>query len=95
MGFSRVEQKLESRNSLENKGFLIERAAGYAHFKFTRLPDCLIFEHKKSDTLFVMRLYRANEAVGEADLISVRHQLDYRGFVERDDFEQALLAVKA
>jgi hypothetical protein len=63
-------------------------------FEFTPLRDRLLFEHKGSDTLLVLRRYRANEAVGEADLISVRHQLDYRGFVERDAFDQALRTVK-
>jgi hypothetical protein len=59
-------------------------------FEFFRLRDRLLFEHKDSDTLFVFRRYRANEAVGEADLISVRHQLHYRGFMERDDFDEAV-----
>jgi hypothetical protein len=71
--------------------YLLERLG----FEFARLSDRLVFEHKESDTLIVLRLYRANEAVGEADFVSVRATLDYRGFLERDAFEQALLAVKA
>ena len=37
-------------------------------FEFTKLSDRMVFEHKESDTLVVMRLYRANDPVGEADL---------------------------
>jgi hypothetical protein len=64
-------------------------------FKFTRLRQGMVFEHKKSDTFLVLRSYRANDSVGEADLISVRHQLDYRGFIDRDAFQEELLTVKA
>jgi hypothetical protein len=63
-------------------------------FEFTRLPKYLMFEHKKSNTLIMLRLYRANEALGEADFKSIRGTLDYGGFIESDDFEPALLAVK-
>jgi hypothetical protein len=63
-------------------------------FESTRLRDRLLFEHEASDTLLVLRRYRANEAIGEADLISVRHMLDQRGFVERNAFEEAVRAVK-
>jgi len=64
-------------------------------FHYTRQSDCEVFEHKGSDTLFVMRIYRANEQVNPKDLTVVQTTLDYRGFLERDAFEQALLAVKA
>lgn len=64
-------------------------------FKYVRQDDCEVFEHKASDTLFLMRLYRANELVSAKDLAVVRTSLDYRGFVGRDAFEEALLAVKA
>jgi hypothetical protein len=64
-------------------------------FKYTRLEKCELFEHKKSNTIILMRFYRANEALGEADFKSVRGTLDYGGFIEHDEFEQALLAVKA
>jgi hypothetical protein len=63
-------------------------------FEFARQRDFLVFEHKESGAFLVLRRYRANDAIGEADLILVRQQLDYRGFLERDAFDQALRTVQ-
>lgn len=64
-------------------------------FTYKRQSDCVIFQHAASNTIEILRLYRANELVSPRDLAVVRGTLDYRGFIERDEFEQALLAVKA
>ena len=64
-------------------------------FQYTRQSDCVVFQHGASDTVQFLRLYRANEFVNPTDLARVQITLDYRGFVDRDEFEQALLAVKA
>jgi hypothetical protein len=64
-------------------------------FKYTRKPHCVMFEHAASDTVQLLRLYRANETVRPTDLAVVQTTLPYRGFVARDAFEQALRAVKA
>jgi hypothetical protein len=48
------------------------------------------FEHEPSDTLLVFRAHRLNEKIDAMNLASVRFMLDARGFIERDDFDDAL-----
>ena len=64
-------------------------------FQFRRGPNCVLFEHAPSDSVVVLRVYRANEGVNPADLAVARTLLDQRGVVEREAFDNALLTVKA
>jgi hypothetical protein len=55
----------------------------------------IIFEHRPSDTLFIFRPYDANEKVHWPDVISVRKQLDERGLLAADSFDQILRKTSA
>jgi hypothetical protein len=55
----------------------------------------IIFEHRPSDTLFIFRRYEANEQVYWPDVLSVRKQLDERGLVAADSFDQLLRKTSA
>ena len=55
----------------------------------------LIFEHAASGTVLVFRPYRSQEKVSLPDLVSVRAQLDERGVLAADAFENLLRKVSA
>lgn len=59
-------------------------------FAFRQQPDRMVFEHTPSDTLIVLRKYRANEAVQATNLAVVSTMLDHRGLMEAGQFEKAL-----
>jgi hypothetical protein len=48
------------------------------------------FYHADSDTLFAFRLYRAQDKVSFADLVSVRKQLAWRGLLSEEAFDTSL-----
>jgi len=51
----------------------------------------IVFEHAPSDTIFIFRRYADNEKVNWADVATVRKQLDYRGLLPADSFDNLLL----
>jgi hypothetical protein len=53
------------------------------------------FYHADSDTVFAFHLYRPQERVSGMDLEGVRKQLDWRGLLSEDAFENALRKVSA
>jgi predicted RNA binding protein YcfA (HicA-like mRNA interferase family) len=53
----------------------------------------VLFEHKASDTLLMFRPHRRNELVDAMTLSIVQKTLDARGFLESDEFEDALRQV--
>ena len=52
--------------------------------------SAIIFEHVPSDTIFVFRQYVSDEKVNWPDYLSVRNQLDERGLLPADSFDQVL-----
>ena len=55
----------------------------------------VLFEHKASETLLPFRAHRLSERVDPVTLAIVRSVLDGRGFLDRDDFDNALQKVIA
>jgi len=53
------------------------------------------FFHAKSDTLFVFRMYRPQDKVSLADLVSVRNQLAWRGLLSEEAFDASLRKASA
>jgi hypothetical protein len=53
------------------------------------------FYHPGSDTLFTFRMYRAQDKVSLADLVTVRKQLDWRGLLSEDAFDASLSRASA
>lgn len=49
-----------------------------------------VFEHEASDTIFIFRQYKSNEKIHYGDLFSVRKQLDERGLLPAESFDQLL-----
>jgi hypothetical protein len=48
------------------------------------------FEHDPSETVFLFRPYRPGDPVYEHDLLLVRSQLDWRGLMPADQFDDSL-----
>jgi hypothetical protein len=63
---------------------LLER--GFRQVEFS--DRAVGFQHDESDTLIVLPLYRANQVVLPHHLLSVRVQLDGRGLMEGDEFDE-------
>ena len=59
-------------------------------FSPTMQPIHIVFEHPASDTLLVLRRYRADELVTPANLTAVRKLLDERGLLPADEFDSRL-----
>ncbi len=73
------------RTLLSNLGF-IER----------QIDDkSLGFYHADSDTIFLFRTYKPQDNVSMLDLAGVRSQLDWRGLLNADAFDAALLKASA
>lgn len=53
-------------------------------------PKCLVFEHPKSQARLLMPSNRDEEPAQEADIISIRTHLMYRGHLNQTEFEQFL-----
>jgi hypothetical protein len=53
------------------------------------------FYHAASDTVFPFRMYRPQDKVSMADLVTVRKQLDWRGLLREEAFEAALRKASA
>jgi hypothetical protein len=53
------------------------------------------FYHAESDTLFAFRMYRPQDKVSRADLVSVRKQLAWRGLLSEEAFDASLGKVSA
>lgn len=60
-------------------------------FTFVEKPKWLAFQHPASDTLIVLRKYRANEIVSPKDLAVTGTMLDQRGLMATRAFEKALV----
>jgi hypothetical protein len=55
----------------------------------------VLFAHKPSGVLLTFRPHRLNERVEPMTLSIVREKLDLNGFLERDEFENALREASA
>ena len=53
-------------------------------------PKCLVFEHPQSKACLLMPSNRDEEPAREADIISIRTHLMYRGHLNQAEFEQFL-----
>jgi hypothetical protein len=53
------------------------------------------FYHAGSDTLFAFRMYRPQDKVSLADLVSVRKQLAWRGLLSEEAFDASLCKASA
>jgi hypothetical protein len=53
------------------------------------------FYHAESDTLFAFRMYRPQDKVSLADLMSVRKQLAWRGLLSEEAFDASLCKASA
>jgi hypothetical protein len=53
------------------------------------------FYHADSDTLFAFRMYRPQDKVSLADLVSVRKQLAWRGLLSEEAFDASLCKASA
>jgi hypothetical protein len=53
------------------------------------------FYHAASDTLFAFRLYRPQDKVSLADLVSVRKQLAWRGLLSEEAFDASVCKASA
>lgn len=53
------------------------------------------FYHAASDTLFAFRLYRPQDKVSLADLVSVRQQLAWRGLLSEEGFDASVCKASA
>lgn len=51
---------------------------------------CLGFYHAESDTFFPFRMYRSQDKVSFADLVTVRKQLDWNGLLSEEAFDACL-----
>jgi hypothetical protein len=51
--------------------------------------------HADSDTVFPFRMYRSQDKVSMADLVTVRKQLDWRGLLREEAFDAALRKASA
>ncbi len=51
-------------------------------------PNCLVYEHAESRTRVLMPSNKDEEAAREADVISIRTHLMYRGHVDQAGFER-------
>ena len=54
-----------------------------------------VFEHRESETVFLFRNYKFTENISLADLFSVRKQLDERGILPANSFDQMLVKTPA
>jgi len=53
------------------------------------------FHHAKSDMLFVLRMYRPQDKVTMADLVTIRNQLAWRGLLSEEAFDACLRKASA
>jgi hypothetical protein len=82
----------------------------FSEFPFTKLRSVLLdmefvervidgkylgFYHAGSDTLFAFRMYRPQDKVSLADLVSVRKQLAWRGLLSEEAFDATLCKASA
>jgi predicted RNA binding protein YcfA (HicA-like mRNA interferase family) len=68
----------ELRQLLESMGFETQRG-----------PSHVVFEHRPSETVIVLRSYSARELVSLRELDVVQTMLDQRGLMESGTFERA------
>ncbi|HET6881514.1 MAG TPA: hypothetical protein VFI31_15230 [Pirellulales bacterium] len=59
-------------------------------FSATREKKGWRVEHAPTGTVFIFRPYRSNELVYAPDLFLIRSQLDARGLVAEDEFNESL-----
>ena len=64
-------------------------------FSGDRDPHGWRFEHPSSNTVFLFRPYRPMDQVYEHDLFFVRSQLDGRGLLAEEAFEESLTKMPA
>jgi hypothetical protein len=60
-------------------------------FSVTREKKGWRVEHPATRTVFIFRPYRANELVYAPDLFLIRSQLDARGMVAQNEFDNSLM----
>ena len=53
-------------------------------------PNCLVFEHAESKTRLLLPLNKDEQPAREADIISIRTHLMYRGHLNQAAFERFL-----
>lgn len=53
-------------------------------------PNCLVFEHAESKARMLMPSNKDEEPAREADVVSIRTHLMYRGHLGQDGFERFL-----
>ncbi len=53
-------------------------------------PNCLVFEHAESKARLLMPSNRDEEPARDADVVSIRTHLMYRGHLDQAGFEQFL-----
>jgi hypothetical protein len=59
-------------------------------FEETRKAKGWRFDHPPSETVFLFRPYRLDEKVNVPDLVATRTQLDWRGLLSSEAFEDRL-----
>lgn len=59
-------------------------------FSATREKNGWRIEHPATGTVFIFRPYRSNELVYAPDLFLIRSQLDARGMLPQESFEESL-----
>lgn len=65
-------------------------------FAEKEVPDShIMFEHVPSDTVFIFRPYRPQEKVSPHDVVGVRYQLDWRGLLDAEAFNNLLRKASA
>jgi hypothetical protein len=60
------------------------------NFKASRKKKGWRFQHPESDTIFLFRPYELDEKVNVPDLITTQSQLDWRGLLSAEAFEDLL-----
>ena len=65
------------------------------HFTEARKEKGWRFEHPESGTIFLFRPYKADEKINMADFLGTRMELDWRGLVSADEFDNSLTKTPA
>lgn len=64
-------------------------------FRQVVLSDAhMAFQHDTTDTLLALPVYKANQAVAPHHLAMFRAQLDAKGILDADDFEQLVASAR-
>lgn len=66
------------------------RLLGRLQFADTRTDSGWRFEHSPSVTVFLFRAYKPEDRITQADEVATRIQLDWRGLLSADAFDNSL-----